>query len=207
MAEPSDPRQTADDAVSGLRAACARRPADPRAFLELGDLLGRLGRYDDAAAVFEEGLALEPRAIVLRVGLGYVHLGRGDRGAARDQFQRVREAAPERYDGLVGMGHVLALDGDHRAAIDLYRRALDLQPDNAATRISLAKCLLEQGERAAGEAELRIAVGGSAEQAWPAILALSGAPHGRLVLNPQDMARALGVAQDNKARKPEGNAT
>lgn len=208
MAEVPDPPKTVDDAIAALRDACARRPVDPRAFLQLGDLLGRLGRYDEAVAVFEEGLALEPRAIVLRVGLGYVHLGRSDRAAARDQFQAVRAAAPERYDGMVGLGHVLAQEGDHTAAAELYRRALALQPDNAATRISLAKCLLEMGERDAAEAELRRAVGGSPERAWPAIVALSGAPHGRLILNPADMARALGAApKTSPANSPKGNDT
>src|SRR4051812_41943848 len=94
---PSAPQaHTAEAAVERLRQATLRRPADPRAFLELGDLLGRQGRCDEAIAVFEQGLALEPDAIVLRVGLGYVHLTRNDRAAARDQFLQVRAAAPAR---------------------------------------------------------------------------------------------------------------
>jgi tetratricopeptide (TPR) repeat protein len=163
----------------------------PLAFLELGDLLGRLGRFDEGARVFEEGLALEPRAIILRVGLGYLNLARNDRAAARAQFLEVRAAAPERYDGMVGLGNVMALDGEYAAAADLYRRALELQPDNVVTRISLARCLLEMGERSAGEAELRRAAAVAPGYAGPAITALAATPHGRLFLRPSDAAAFL----------------
>jgi tetratricopeptide (TPR) repeat protein len=200
MAEVPDPPPIADDTVAALRAACARRPADPRAFLELGDLLGRLGRYNEAVAIFEEGLALEPRAIVLRVGLGYVHLNRNDRAAARDQFLQVRAAAPGRYDGMVGLAHVMALGGEYAAAAELYRRALELQPDNALTRLSLGKCLLEMGDRANGEAALRAAAVGAPERVWPAITALAATPRGRVFLRPSAAARFLGVEPADAAQ-------
>lgn len=188
-----DPAPSLEQRLAALRNATTARPAQPLAFLELGDLLGQLGRFDEAIAVFEEGLALEPRAIVLRVGLGYVHLNRGDREAARLQFETVRAAAPERYDGMVGLAHALAAQGEYLAASDLYLRALDLQPDNVVTRLARAKCLLEMGERAAGEAELRIAARGGPERLWPAITALASTPHGRVFLTAAAAARFLGV--------------
>jgi tetratricopeptide (TPR) repeat protein len=191
---------TVQAAVEGLRRAAAARPADPRAFLELGDLLGRLGRCEEAVAVFEEGLALAPDAIVLRVGLGYVHLNRNDRAAARDQFARVRAAAPGRYDGLVGMANVLALDGEYAVAADLYRRALELQPNNEVTQISLARCLLEMGQREAGEAALRAVARSGGARVWPAITALSATPHGRVFLSPSAAAGFLGAPPDCQAR-------
>lgn len=192
----AEPPPPLEQTLAALRLATAQRPAAPRVFLELGDLLGRLGRFDEAAAVFEEGLALEPLAIVLRVGLGYVLLNRGDRAGARVQFEQVCAAAPERYDGMVGLAHVLARDGHYPQAAELYRRALALQPDNAATRIALGRCLLEMGEREAGEVALRVAVGGAAQRAGPAILALAATPHGRVFLRPSAAARFLGVVAD-----------
>jgi Tfp pilus assembly protein PilF len=127
------------------------------------------------------------------VGLGYVHLNRNDRVAARDQFQQVRAAAPGRYDGMVGLANVLALDGEYAEAAALYRQALELQPDNALTRLSLGRCLLEMGERDAGETALRAAAGGSPERVWPAIVALAATPRGRVFLRPSAAARFLGV--------------
>ncbi len=181
-----------DEVFEVLRTAVTRRPAFPLAFLELGDRLGKAGRFDEAIAVFEEGLALIPQAVILRVGLGYVHLLRNDRAAARRLFIQVRASDPQRRDAALGLAHVLAADGDYAAAADLYRHVLSLTPDDAATRIALAKCLLELGDRGAGEATLRAATREGTEAVWDAITALASTPHGRLFLRPSDATRFLG---------------
>jgi predicted Zn-dependent protease len=174
-----------------LRKATTRRPVYPLAFVELGDRLGKAGRFDEAAAVFEAGLALAPQAQVLRVALGYLHLQRNDRVSARALFTAVRAAAPERHDALLGLADVLARDGDHAAAADLYRQALAARPLDPTTRISLGKCLLELGERGAGEAALRAAAQGGAAMLGPALAALCATPRGRVFLRPSAAARYL----------------
>ena len=154
-----------------MRQATARRPVLPQAFLELGDQLGALGRFDEAAAAFEAGLALAPEAMVLRVGLGHLSLKRNDRARARALFAEVRAAAPERYDALVGLAQVLATDGEPGPAAELYRQALAARPGDSALTLELGKCLLELGQREAGETALRAAAGGGAAWAAPAIQA------------------------------------
>ena len=81
-----------------------------------------------------------------------------------------------------------ALDGEFAAAADLYRRALQLRPEDAVSRIDLAKCLLEIGEREAGEAALRAATGSAAELAGLAITALAATSRGRFFLRPSAAA-------------------
>ena len=184
-----------EDAVEPLRRAITRRPAFPLAFLELGDLLGQLGRLEEGVAVFEEGLALAPDAVVLRIGLAYLHLGRNDRAAARALFAQVHAAAPQRRDAMIGLADVMRLDGDYASAAGLIRRALEQRPDDAATRIRLGRCLLEIGEREAGEQALRTAARGAPQLGWEAILALAASPHGRAFLRPSDAVRFL---QDGK---------
>src|SRR5436190_3531261 len=179
------------EALDQLQRATTRRPAFPLAFLELGERLGDLRRFDEGLAVFEAGLTLLPDAIILSMGLGYLHLKRNDRAAARARFLRVRAAAPERYDAMVALARVMALDGDHADAADLYRHALALRPDDALTRISLGKCLLEMGAREAGEATLRAALKSDPRLAAQAIAALAATPHGRLFLRPADAATFL----------------
>ncbi len=182
-----------DDALDQLRQATERRPPYPPAFLELGVGLSDLGRLDEGAAVLEAGLALMPDTEALKLGLGYLHLKRNDRSRARQAFQQVHAAAPGRPDAMVGLAQVLALDGEYPAAADLYRRALVLRPDDRAMRVSLGKCLLEMGQRAAGETTIRAATGGSASLAGTAITALAATPHGRLFLRPSAAAKFLGV--------------
>jgi predicted Zn-dependent protease len=175
-----------DDAVTELRRAVTRRPAFPLAFLELGDRLGELGRTDEAVAVFEEGLALVPNAAVLAVGLGYLRLARNERGPARALFEQVRAAAPGRYDALSGLADTLVVDGDYAGAAALYRQALAMRPDDAMAQLALGKCLLELGQRDAGEAAVRAATRGGTQGQWEAVHALAATPHGRVFLRPSD---------------------
>ena len=183
-----------EDALSTLRQATRRQPPYPQAFLELGDQLSAAGRFEEAATAFAEGIALNPDALVLRVGQAYLHLKCNDRAQARSQFEALRAAAPERYDTLVGLAWVLAADGGYAQAAELFRQALAARPTDAVVRLELAKCLLELGQRAAGEAELRTATGGDAASAGPAILALTATPHGRMFLRPSAAMTFLGLS-------------
>ena len=178
------------EAIEQLKRTTARRPVFALAFLELGELSAQVGRLDEALAVFDEGLALAPDAAVLRVGLGHLRLKRGDREAARAEFEAVRRAAPQRLDAAVGLARVLELDGDFAGAAALCRSALAIRPD-AATQVQLGRCLLEQGEREAGEAALKAAASASPQATGLAIAALAAAPHGRLFLNPSAAAAFL----------------
>ena len=164
-----------DEAFEQLRRTTSRRPPFPPAFLELGRQLGDSGRFDEGIAVLETGLALAPGLLDLRMGLGYLHLKRNDRAKARALFLEVLAASPGRHDTLVALAKVMALDGEYADAADHYRHTLGLKPDDAATRINLGKCLLEMGEREAGETTLRAATRGAAALAGPAIMALAAA--------------------------------
>jgi Tfp pilus assembly protein PilF len=184
-----------DDALEQLSKTTARRPPFPPAFLEHGGQLSRLGRLDEAVAVLESGLALAPEIADLQMELGYVQLKRNNRAQARAQFLRVLAAMPERHDALLALAKVMALDGEYAAAADLYRRALGVRPDDTVTRNNLAICLLEMGERDAGEANLRAATRGARQTAGRSITALAAASHGRFFLRPSAAAKFLEVAQ------------
>lgn len=179
-----------DEALDLLRQTVKRQPPFLPAFAELGRELGKDGTFDEAIAVLERGLALAPDSPDLRMTLGHVHIKRNDRKTARALFMQVRTAAPERYDALVGLAQVMALDGEYAAAADLYKRAVALQPDDALTRINLAKCLLELGDRDGGEAALRMAAR-TTPMAGRAMTALAAAPHGRFFIRPSAAAKFL----------------
>jgi tetratricopeptide (TPR) repeat protein len=182
-----------DEALDRLRQTTARRPPFSPAFLEHAGQLSRIGRLEEAIAVLESGLVLTPDAIDLHMELGFVHLKRNDRAAARAMFLQVRAAAPERHDVLPALAKVMALDGEYAAAADLYRRALGLRPDDAVTRNNLGACQLEMGERGAGEASLRAVASGAPQLAGMAITSLAAASHGRFFLRPSAAAKFLRI--------------
>jgi predicted Zn-dependent protease len=179
------------EAIEQLQRTVARRPPFPPAFVELGRQLSEAGRFDEGIALLEGGLALAPDHVELQMALGYLHLKRNDRASARTIFSGVREASPDRHETLVALAKVLVLDGNYRGAADLYRNALALRPEDVLTRINLGKCLLEMGERDAGESTLRAAIRSAPQLAGRAILALAAAPHGRAFLRPADAAAFL----------------
>lgn len=180
-----------DEALDQLRRAIERRPSYPLAFLELGEALGAAGRFEEGVAVLEAGLALTPNADGLRIALGYLQLKLNDRAAARRLFQQVRTAAPQRQDAMVGLAKVLVLDGEYTQAADLYRQALVLRPDDVGARLSLGKCLLEMGERDAGEAAIGAVAREASQFAGPALSALAATAHGRFFLRPSAALKFL----------------
>jgi Tfp pilus assembly protein PilF len=182
-----------NEALDQLRQTMARRPPFPPAFLEYAGQLSKTGRLDEAVTVLENGLALTPDAVDLRMELGFVSIKRNDRAKARAMFLQVLTAVPDRHDALVALAKVMVLDGEYAAAADIYRRALGLQPDDSVTRNNLGLCLLEMGQRDAGEASLRAAMHGDPQLAGRAITSLAAASHGRFFLRPSAAAKFLRV--------------
>lgn len=175
-----------DEAIEQLRRTTERRPVFVLAFLELAQLLAEAGRNAEAEDVYAEGLALAPEAAVLRLGLGHLCLALNQRGRARELFAEVARAAPHRVDAKLALARVMELDGDYGAAVALYRGALELRGDDPAAQIALGKCLVELGEREAGEAMLKQAARHSAGAAWQAIVGMSATARGRLFLRPSE---------------------
>jgi tetratricopeptide (TPR) repeat protein len=182
-----------DAALDRLQQTTARRPPFVPAFLEYSNQLARAGRHSEAMAVLERGLEAAPDAVDLRVALAFAHIKHNDRASARTMLQRAVADAPQRHDVLAALARVMAQDGEYSVAADLFRRALALQPDDAVTRSSLGACLLEMGERDAGEASLRLAARGGPQMVGPTITALASASHGRFFLRPSDAAKFLHV--------------
>jgi predicted Zn-dependent protease len=182
------------EAFDRLRLAVSRRPPFVQAFLELGDGLGEAGRFDEGLEVFEAGLRLVPDAAVLRLGAGYIHLRRGDRPKARELFAQARAAAPERVDAMIALARVMMLDDEPAEAATLYRFVLAARPHDAAIRIELGRCMLDAGQREAGEATLRTVICDQPVQSAAAIRALAASRHGRFFLRPSAAMRFLGAA-------------
>jgi Flp pilus assembly protein TadD len=179
------------EAIEQLRQTTARRPPFTPAFQELAGQLANAGRLEEAIAAVESGLALAPENIDLRLDLARLHLYQNERGRARAVLLIAREAAPARPEILTALARVLLLDGEYASAADICRHALALRPDDAMTRADLAACLLEMGERDAGESSLRTAMRGGPQMLGRASHALVASSHGRFFFRPSAFAKFL----------------
>jgi tetratricopeptide (TPR) repeat protein len=182
-------RQT--EAIEQLRRTTARRPPFRPAFQELAGQLATIGRVEEAIAIIECGIALAPETIDLQLDLARLHLRRNERSKARAILMNAREASPGRPEILAALARVLLLDGEYASAAEVYRHALGLRPDDAMTRADLAACLLEMGEREAGEASLRSALRGGSHMLGRTTYALANSSHGRFFFRPSAVAKFL----------------
>jgi predicted Zn-dependent protease len=180
-----------DEALDQLRQTIARQPPFPPAFLEFASQLAKHGRDDEAIAALESGLALTPNVVELQIRLASLYLGRNDRPKARAILEQALAAAPGRHDVLAELARVMVLDGDYGAAAETFRRALALRPDDALTRANFGVCLLEMGERDAGEVSIRAAARGRPEMIGRAIMSLATTTHGRFFMRPSAVAKFL----------------
>ena len=188
-------RSPPPDAARGARPIAAddrEASAFPPAFREYAGQLAKPGRFDEAIAVIESGLALAPDAIDLQIDLARLSLNRNDRGKAREILSQALAAAPGRPDILAALARVMLLDGDYAAAADIFRHVLALRPDDAMTRADLGACQLEMGERDAGESSLRAATRGRPEMLGRAIMLLAATSHGRFFFRPSAAVKFLG---------------
>jgi Flp pilus assembly protein TadD len=180
------------DGIEQLRRTAARRPPYLPAFQELAGQLAKAGQLNEAIGTIEDGIALAPDSIDLKVDLGRLLLQNNERAKARDVLIVARDAAPGRPDILTELGRILLLNGEYAAAADAFRHALALRPDDALARANLAACLLEMGDRDSGEAALRAVMRGRPHLLGRAVYAMASSSHGRFFFSMSAVVNFLG---------------
>ena len=106
-----------------------RRPSDPWAWILWGSWLRHATRYDEAEAVFREGVAIHPGSVELTHEFAELLLHQSKVQDARPLLERARESHPDSPLPYLGLMSVAKRDGDPRGALVLA--------DEAARRIAL----------------------------------------------------------------------
>ena len=96
----------------------AKKPAHVKTF-KRGLNLIQQGKFDDAEKAFKSIFLVEPKALDVRINLGYIYFKKGNYIQAYDIFSKVTQEIPNDIDSL----HRLAL-----AAMHLGKHIASLQP-------------------------------------------------------------------------------
>ena len=80
-------------------------------------------RFDEAAAIFRDGLAETPEDASLRHRLGTALMLAGDAAGAVEQFEATLRVAPDFEKAHFGIGVILGMNGRHAEAIARYAAA------------------------------------------------------------------------------------
>lgn len=135
-----------DEAIAEYKASMAAAPADMEARYKLGSMYQQLKRYDDAFALYEEILGLNPKAAAAYYGLGRSAVVSGQRLERGEQALKTYLALGPQGEGepplsaahwRLGMVYELQKRTDKARAE--YQAALKLDPQYKEAREALDK--------------------------------------------------------------------
>lgn len=142
--------------VDGL---LAQNPNDTQVLRLQAAALAQQGRLEDASAINDRLLTLEPEAVDLQLNLGEMLLQRNDHAGALAHYRELlaKGAAPP-VVAMGAMGNVLHAKGNFTEARTLYQQALMLDPKRPHLMLGLARTLMDAGETRQGLEVLKRAV-------------------------------------------------
>lgn len=123
----------------------AKSPRASIAPINLGIWLQQHGRADEAVALFEQALRLEPDDAEIHGNLGIALAALGRRAEARAHLERAVALAPASAEAQNNLGNARAQEGALDEAAAHYRRAVELDPRYPDARNNLANVLVQQG--------------------------------------------------------------
>ncbi len=147
-------------------------PASFRAQTNAGLALAAAGRWDESESAFTLALALNPDYPPALAGRGVIAHRRGDRAAARADYERAVLLKPDYVPALYNIGLLAQESSDPLAAETGYRRALTINPRHADSLLNLGALLLRQHRLA--EAAPLFATARSVSPHAPEVLYYSG---------------------------------
>jgi predicted Zn-dependent protease len=117
-----------DSALGDMKEALAMNTHD-RDDLQLdGDILMKLGRTEDAIAVYKQILSMDPVNRFALTSLGYASRAAGRDLEAEKYFQRLEQANPSLYVPYLALGDLYTARRDFKRAQGSYSKAYELAP-------------------------------------------------------------------------------
>jgi TolB-like protein/Tfp pilus assembly protein PilF len=135
-----------EEAEALYRAAIAVNPGYSRARHWYGvDFLGLLGRCQEALSEVRAAYDLDPLSMIIREGLGYMHMICRDYPRAVAVYREITDMDPDFYKGYSSLGRVLSLMGKHDLALAALERAHKLGGEVPSILAALGEVLARMG--------------------------------------------------------------
>ena len=144
------------EAERAYRQALAWASDHTRARLNLGNLLRREQRFDEAESLLLETLSNDPRPAIQYEGhyyLGYLHLDQRDYLRAYGSFAKAVEAE-QRAEGFYALANACHQLGRQDEQIRHLWQTVDIDPEFAAAHRNLGALYLQRGEHSLAEEAL-----------------------------------------------------
>lgn len=126
------------DAEFLLESCVALYPENDRAAAAYQNLLSKMGKFPDAAAVASKRLRQSPDNFTVKVGLAHALVGIGELEQAINLYKELLKDSEDRPAVWVALGHALKAKGDIDDAIQAYEKAIVFEKDFGDAYWSLA---------------------------------------------------------------------
>ncbi|MBN3922249.1 tetratricopeptide repeat protein [Nostoc sp. NMS4] len=149
-------RQQADDfkfAELYYRQAIALQPNLVQAHNNLGEVLQKQGRLNDALKSYEQALKINPDYAYAYHNLGYFFQQKGNFEQAIEAYEKALSILPDFAASYNNLGNIFKIQNRIDAAIESYQKALKLRPDLDYIHCNLGAVLIIANKiEAAGQA-------------------------------------------------------
>ena len=112
----------------------------------LGSVLLKMGRVDEAIAHFQKALQIKPDSAEAHNNLGNVLLQKGRVDEAMVHYQKTLQIKPDSAEAHNNLGNALLQKGRVDEAMVHYQKTLQIKPDSAGACYNLGNALLKKGQ-------------------------------------------------------------
>lgn len=130
-----------DAALQAFQAAAAANPGDPRALNNLGQVLVRLGRAQDAVPYFDRAVQLEPDSWPYQFNRARAYAQLKEWGPAIAGYHQAAQIFPTDYATQYNLAKALQASGNVNAAVSAYEKAIALAPGQSDFQLSYGQAL------------------------------------------------------------------
>ena len=127
------------------RSQAAQQPAELPALFERAMRDHHAGRLAEAAAVYQQILALHPGVAEAHYRLGHIHWQQGQTGEAAARFEQAIGLKPVYSEAHNDLGIILAQQGQLEPAAARFEQVIALAPDYAEAHCNLGNIRWQQG--------------------------------------------------------------
>jgi len=176
---------------------------------ELGNVLLRLGRFDEAASEFNSVLHHDASNASAEYGLGLVHLQEGNLSLAESQFRRVLALRPDFAAAGESLGETLLREHQYGEALVFLRGSVARNRESIQATNALGSALLGLGSSAAAQRAFQRARDLSLRQS-ARLRAISENNRGLLLLRANNLEWAAAafrgsIGEDSEYAEPHNN--
>jgi len=139
--------QDLEGALGEYELICELYPRHAAAYNNRGRILLHLGRYEEAAVMFEKAAEIDPKGAVPIINLAFMYITRlPNPAAAEDACRRLVAIDPEIANYHSMMGWALTVQGRFDEAQEVFERALELEPEHPYAMPNLGYTLVAAGK-------------------------------------------------------------